>query len=118
MIHDRDDSVFVAVQHPGEGGDWGAHTSYFPDFVPEGPLSGDEVAVPRPSVVQVFSTSGHNGHGPGKGKGNGKGKGRGRGRRDGESRRQGRWAESGPRRGEWNDGRGHGHGRGRGGRGD
>ena len=118
VIHDRDDSVFVAVQHPGEGGDWGAHTSYFPDFVPEGPLSGDEVAVPRPSVVQVFSTSGHNGHGPGKGKENGKGKGRGRGRRDGESRRQGRWAESGPRRGEWNDGRGHGHGRGRGGRGD
>ncbi|NUL46064.1 PhoX family phosphatase [Cellulosimicrobium funkei] len=61
VIHDRDNSVFVAVQHPGEGGDWGAHTSYFPDFVPEGPLKGDKVAVPRPAVVQVFSTKGNNG---------------------------------------------------------
>ncbi|GAA1130358.1 PhoX family phosphatase [Citricoccus alkalitolerans] len=61
VIHDRDNSVFVAVQHPGEGGDWGAHTSYFPDFVPEGPLKGDKVAVPRPAIVQVFSTTGNNG---------------------------------------------------------
>jgi hypothetical protein len=60
VIHDQDNSVFVAVQHPGEGGDWGAHTSYFPDFVPEGPLKGDKVAVPRPAVVQVFSTTGNN----------------------------------------------------------
>ncbi|MEO9247512.1 PhoX family phosphatase [Citricoccus nitrophenolicus] len=58
VIHDRDNSVFVAVQHPGEGGNWGAHTSYFPDFVPDGPLSGDKVAAPRPAVVQVFSTQG------------------------------------------------------------
>ncbi|WMY78254.1 PhoX family phosphatase [Citricoccus sp. I39-566] len=58
VIHDRDNSVFVAVQHPGEGGTWGAHTSYFPDFVPDGPLSGDRVAAPRPAVVQVFSTQG------------------------------------------------------------
>jgi uncharacterized protein len=70
VIHDRDNSVFVAVQHPGEGGKWGEHTSYFPDFVPEGPLKGDKVAVPRPAVVQVFAT----------GKGQGKGKGRNNGR--------------------------------------
>ncbi|HEY4616297.1 MAG TPA: PhoX family phosphatase, partial [Citricoccus sp.] len=58
VIHDRDNSVFVNVQHPGEGGAWGEHTSYFPDFVPGGELSGDLVALPRPSVVQVFSVSG------------------------------------------------------------
>ncbi|NUL48980.1 PhoX family phosphatase [Cellulosimicrobium funkei] len=58
VIHDQDDSVFVAVQHPGEGGDWGAHTSFFPDFVPDGPLAGDKVAAPRPAVVQVFATRG------------------------------------------------------------
>ncbi|GAA4775498.1 PhoX family protein [Citricoccus nitrophenolicus] len=69
VIHDEDNSVFVAVQHPGEGGDWGAHTSYFPDFVPEGPLKGDKVAVPRPAVVQVFSTTGNNGVGRGSGNG-------------------------------------------------
>ena len=65
VIHDRDNSVFVAVQHPGENGDWGAHTSYFPDFLPaSGPLQvGDDVAVPRPTVVQVFSTTGNRGKG-------------------------------------------------------
>ncbi|MGP9538688.1 PhoX family protein [Brachybacterium sp. AOP43-C2-M15] len=55
VIHDRDNSVFVAVQHPGEGGEWGAHTSYFPDYVPSGELSGDLVAVPRPAVVQIYA---------------------------------------------------------------
>ncbi|MGM7671415.1 PhoX family protein [Microbacterium sp. A93] len=69
VIHDEDNSVFVAVQHPGEGGNWGAHTSYFPDFVPDGPLKGDKVAVPRPAVVQVFSTTGNNGVGRGRGNG-------------------------------------------------
>ncbi|MFC7401182.1 PhoX family protein [Citricoccus sp. GCM10030269] len=74
VIHDRDNSVFVAVQHPGEGGDWGAHTSYFPDFVPDGPLKGDQVAVPRPAVVQVFSTSVNNGRGQSNNKGRNKNK--------------------------------------------
>ncbi|MDI3331218.1 MAG: PhoX family phosphatase [Micrococcus sp.] len=65
VIHDQDNSVFVNVQHPGEDGDWGKHTSYFPDFLPAGgPVQvRDKVAVPRPSVVQVFSTSGNNGVG-------------------------------------------------------
>ena len=108
VIHDRDDSVFVAVQHPGEGGEWGAHTSYFPDFVPDGPLSGEEVAVPRPSVVQVFSTAGNKGRGAGNGRD--RDHGRGRGRRDEGNRGRGRWAESEHRSGEWNDGRGHGPG--------
>ncbi|MGD6979473.1 MULTISPECIES: PhoX family protein [Citricoccus] len=103
VIHDRDNSVFVAVQHPGEGGDWGEHTSYFPDFVPGGGLAGDLVAVPRPSVVQVFSVSGNNGGGRDKDKG--------RGRRDAKNRGKGRWAEDHKRSHGWNEGRGHGHGR-------
>ena len=121
VIHDRDNSVFVAVQHPGEGGDWGAHTSYFPDFVPGGELSGDLVAVPRPAVVQVFADSPGKGQGrdhgkdrdrdSGRDRGEGRGKGRGKGRRDDENRGRGRWAENGERRDGWNDGRGHGHGR-------
>ena len=36
VIHDRDGSVFVAVQHPGEDGTWAAPQSRFPDFVPAG----------------------------------------------------------------------------------
>ncbi|MCG7422914.1 PhoX family phosphatase [Micrococcus sp. ACRRV] len=80
VIHDRDNSVFVNVQHPGEDGNWGAHTSYFPDFLsPNGPVQvGDKVAAPRPSVVQVFNATGNNGIGKGSGnkKGN-HGKGRG-----------------------------------------
>ncbi|MBB1508405.1 PhoX family phosphatase [Tessaracoccus sp. MC1756] len=61
VIHDRDDSVFVAVQHPGEDGRWGAHTSLWPDQLPaDGPVQvGDKVAAPRPSVVQVTRTSGN-----------------------------------------------------------
>ena len=90
MIHDRDNSVFVNVQHPGEDGTWGAHTSSFPDFLsPTGPVQvGDKVAAPRPCVVQVFNATGNNGIGKGagkekgnKGKGNnGKGKGNGNGK--------------------------------------
>ena len=84
VIHDRDNSVFVNVQHPGEDGTWGAHTSSFPDFLsPTGPVQvGDKVAAPRPCVVQVFNATGNNGIGKGagkekanKGKGNGNGKG-------------------------------------------
>ena len=75
VIHDRDNSVFVAVQHPGENGNWGAHTSYFPDFLPAGgPVQvGDKVAAPRPTVVQVYSTTGANARGA-KGKAKGKNK--------------------------------------------
>jgi uncharacterized protein len=54
VIHDRDGSVFVAVQHPGEDGSWGAQQSYFPDFVGAGGTAGPgQFAGPRPSVVQV-----------------------------------------------------------------
>ncbi|WP_353815545.1 PhoX family protein [Agromyces sp. SYSU T00266] len=52
VIHDREGFVFVAVQHPGENGAVGAQTSYFPDYVAA--HSGDRVAAPRPSVVQVW----------------------------------------------------------------
>ena len=54
VIHDRDGSVFVAVQHPGEDGNWAAQTSRFPDYVPSTSAARvGEFAGPRPSVVQV-----------------------------------------------------------------
>ena len=54
VIHDKESSVFVAVQHPGEGSSFAAPTSRFPDFVPAGaPAAPGEFAGPRPSVVQV-----------------------------------------------------------------
>ncbi|MBG6183870.1 secreted PhoX family phosphatase [Arthrobacter sp. CAN_A214] len=58
IIHDADGSVFVAVQHPGEDGDWENQVSLFPDYVPVGqfPRKG-EGALPRPSVVQVYRGS-------------------------------------------------------------
>lgn len=54
VIHDKDESVFVAVQHPGENGSWNEPTSRFPDFVKPGAQApvGD-FAGPRPTVVQV-----------------------------------------------------------------
>ena len=54
VIHDTDDSVFVAVQHPGEEGTWAEPRSYFPDYVAAGqrPDRGDWRG-PRPTVVQV-----------------------------------------------------------------
>ena len=54
VIHDRDGSVFVAVQHPGEEGTWDAPQSRFPDYVPAGGAAptGD-FAGPRPTIVQV-----------------------------------------------------------------
>jgi len=54
VVHDTDDSVFVAVQHPGEDGSWAEQRSYFPDFVPAGhrPRKGAWRG-PRPTVVQV-----------------------------------------------------------------
>ncbi|WP_104053006.1 MULTISPECIES: PhoX family phosphatase [unclassified Arthrobacter] len=71
VIHDEESMVFVAVQHPGEDGSYGAHTSFFPDYVPDGavPAAG-EVRAPRPAVVQVYredANPGRHGHkGPGK----------------------------------------------------
>ncbi|HEV2928596.1 MAG TPA: PhoX family phosphatase [Propionibacteriaceae bacterium] len=54
VIHDRDGSVFVAVQHPGEDGSWDDQHSFFPDYVPAGrePRPGAWRG-PRPSVIQV-----------------------------------------------------------------
>jgi hypothetical protein len=58
VIHDRDGSVFVAVQHPGENGTWDQQASFFPDYVASGeePRRG-EWRGPRPSVVQVTRAS-------------------------------------------------------------
>jgi secreted PhoX family phosphatase len=54
VIHDRDGSVFVAVQHPGEEGSWATPQSRFPDFVPAGGTAPEgDFAGPRPTVVQV-----------------------------------------------------------------
>lgn len=54
LIHDKDGSVFVAVQHPGEDGSWEAQRSRFPDYVSSTGTAGPgEFAGPRPSVVQV-----------------------------------------------------------------
>ncbi|WP_205164205.1 PhoX family protein [Arthrobacter roseus] len=53
IIHDDERTVFVSVQHPGEDGSWGAHTSLFPDYVRGKACSGD-AAAPRPSVIQVY----------------------------------------------------------------
>jgi uncharacterized protein len=54
VVRDREKSVFVAVQHPGEDGTWDEPMSFFPDFVPAGetPARGD-FAGPRPSVIQI-----------------------------------------------------------------
>jgi secreted PhoX family phosphatase len=53
VVHDRDGSVFVAVQHPGEEGTWQAQRSYFPDYIAPGALRGGRWGGPRPSVIQV-----------------------------------------------------------------
>ncbi len=53
IIHDNERTVFVSVQHPGEDGSWGNHTSLFPDYVRGTPRPG-EAAAPRPSVIQVY----------------------------------------------------------------
>lgn len=54
VIRDRDEMVYVAVQHPGEDGQWGAQQSFFPDYVAPGSLGGGRWGGPRPSVVQVW----------------------------------------------------------------
>ena len=54
VIHDKDGSVFVAVQHPGEDGSWVAQRSRFPDYVSStGTAAPGDFAGPRPTVVQV-----------------------------------------------------------------
>ena len=69
LIHDKDNSVFVAVQHPGEGGSFASPTSLFPDFVKNAADAGKgQFYGPRPSVVQVFKEDAK----PGKGKGRNK----------------------------------------------
>jgi secreted PhoX family phosphatase len=53
VIHDRDSSVFVAVQHPGEDGTWAEQRSYFPDYVAPGAHADGKWGGPRPSVIQT-----------------------------------------------------------------
>lgn len=57
VIHDRDGSVFVAVQHPGENGSWEQPTSYFPDYVTKKKAGRGDFKGPRPSIVQVVKAS-------------------------------------------------------------
>jgi uncharacterized protein len=54
VIHDRDGSLFVCVQHPGEDGSWHSQLSFFPDYVsPDSKAPPGAWRGPRPSVVQV-----------------------------------------------------------------
>ena len=53
VIHDRDGSVFVAVQHPGEEGTWARRSRVSPTTSPAGGAAPGDFAGPRPSVVQV-----------------------------------------------------------------
>ncbi|WP_232466172.1 PhoX family phosphatase [Diaminobutyricimonas sp. LJ205] len=52
IIRERDNMVYVAVQHPGEDGSFADQHSFFPDYVAVN--GGGKVAAPRPSVVQVW----------------------------------------------------------------
>ncbi|MCI2265061.1 PhoX family phosphatase [Sediminivirga luteola] len=55
VIHDEERHVFVAVQHPGEDGAFGAQHSYWPDYAREGATGTDGTFHgPRPAVVQVL----------------------------------------------------------------
>nr|WP_297426316.1 PhoX family phosphatase [uncultured Actinotalea sp.] len=54
VIRDQQDMVYVAVQHPGEDGTWGAQDSRFPDYLPEGAVTDDAWGGPRPTIVQVW----------------------------------------------------------------
>lgn len=60
VIHDREDTVYVAVQHPGERGKWGEQTSYFPDYTTPNEMNDDKWGGPRPSVIQVGRFEGRN----------------------------------------------------------
>lgn len=62
VIADQENMVYVAVQHPGEDGTFDEPHSYFPDYVPSGNRGKKSavarhhgtVALPRPSIVQVY----------------------------------------------------------------
>ncbi len=58
LVHDSYDSAFVAVQHPGEDGEWSNQHSRFPDYVEETDVDAGVAALPRPTVVQVIKGSG------------------------------------------------------------
>ncbi|WP_209372189.1 PhoX family protein [Brevibacterium renqingii] len=58
LVHDEYDSAFVAVQHPGEDGEWSAQHSQFPDYVDETDVERGVAALPRPTVVQVIKGDG------------------------------------------------------------
>ncbi|MCD1287126.1 MULTISPECIES: PhoX family phosphatase [unclassified Brevibacterium] len=58
LVHDSYASAFVAVQHPGEDGEWSDQHSQFPDYVDETDVDGGKAALPRPTVVQVIKGSG------------------------------------------------------------
>lgn len=48
--------AYVAVQHPGEDGTFEDPRSYFPDYVLKTRQGDGKFSLPRPSVVQVYST--------------------------------------------------------------
>jgi secreted PhoX family phosphatase len=56
IVDVRDSMAYVNVQHPGEDGEWGAHTSYFPDYLDDGERVAGAWRGPRPSTVQVYRT--------------------------------------------------------------
>ena len=55
VIHDRDGSVFVAVQHPGENGTWASPAVALPRLrrAAGATAAAGDFAGPRPTVVQV-----------------------------------------------------------------
>lgn len=70
VVDSRDEMAYVNVQHPGDDGSWGAHTSYFPDYLDEGEdVPAGAWRGPRPSTVQVYRAD--RGQRPGKGDGHG-----------------------------------------------
>ncbi len=58
LVHDEYDSAFVAVQHPGEDGEWSDQHSQFPDYVDDTDVESGVAALPRPTVVQVIKGDG------------------------------------------------------------
>lgn len=62
VIHDQENMVYVAVQHPGEDGTFEKPRSYFPDYTNSSTGSRPSAVAdahgvlghPRPSIVQVF----------------------------------------------------------------
>ena len=56
VIHDTEGMVYISVQHPGEDGTFEQPRSYFPDYVLKTRQGDGKFSLPRPSVVQVYST--------------------------------------------------------------